>query len=130
MEGNREAVNLILDTLQQVELLAVACQRYRFSGISDQQLGRLMLIVLNQTADRNVEPQLILQYINRRGNLPFAAVHDNQIRLRQILLQHPFIPPPDNLTHRFIIIRSLHRADLVFTVFLACRLAVDEDDHS
>ncbi len=130
VERDRITVNLILNPLQQIKLLAVSWKGNRLGRISHHQLGCPVLGILDKSAYRNEQAQFILQHIYRCRNLSFASIDDNHIGTRQIFLQHPFIPAPDHLAHRLIVIRTLYRSNLVFPILLLRGLAINKDNHS
>ncbi|MNV32237.1 hypothetical protein D3C71_1235680 [compost metagenome] len=53
VEGDSEPMHLILNPLQQIKFLTIPSQSDRFWRISNQKLSRLMLIILDETTDRN-----------------------------------------------------------------------------
>ncbi|MNJ38042.1 hypothetical protein D3C77_328800 [compost metagenome] len=122
-------MHLILNPLQKIKLLAVARQMHRLWRISYHQLRGLMLVILNETANGNVQAQFIFQHVHGGGNLSLPAVHDDKIRLRQVFFKHPLISAANDFAHRFIIIGSFDGAYFVFPVLFFRWLSIHKYDH-
>src|SRR5690606_11894228 len=61
VEGNREAMHLLLDALQQIELLAVPRDRHDLRRVAGHELRSAVPLVLDQTAHGDGESEFILQ---------------------------------------------------------------------
>ena len=70
-----------------------------------------------------------LQRLQRGGNLPFAAIHQNQVGQRFALLHQPGVAAGQHLLHGGVVIGLVDGFDVEDPVFLFGGLAVAETDH-
>ena len=124
MVGDGEAVRLIADALDEVERLAVARQHDRVALA----LAEHELELLGEADDGDVRMTRAPDDLKRRGELPLAAVDDNEIR--QLLLWQIAVAALRDLAHGEEVVRlSLRAFDLEAPVVGFLRHATLEDDH-
>ena len=79
VEGNRKAVYLVLNPLDQVETLTARIQVDVLVLVTEEQVRRLVLIVLDHPHYRDIEAQFIFEDILNGIHLDIAPIHEDHV---------------------------------------------------
>ena len=129
VEGDREAVDLFLDPLHEMEGLAVRTEFHDFILLAEDERGSLVLRVLDHARHRDVQSELVLKHFLGGMHLDFAAVHQDQVRHGAAFAQQTAVAATDDFLRRREFVAAFDRFDFVFPVVFAFGLAVPVDDH-
>ena len=129
MEGDGETVDFILDPLEEEKFLRGSREFDDLKGITEEQFMGLVLVILLQTCNGNVQPQLFLDDLLSDINLALTPIYDDQIWWRQAIPHDTAVASANDLPHAGIVIWTHDSLNLVLTIVLFAWLPIDKDHH-
>ena len=123
-------MHLVLDVRQKLENLRVYLDLHGFWRESEEQLICAVTVVFGKSCNRNTEMKLVLYNLADHLHLAFAAVGDDEVWQLFAFFFESRIASAHHLTHRGIVVGTLHRLDVEMAITGFVRLAVDELHHA
>ena len=106
VEGDGKAVHLVLYLLEQVEQLVGGLQLHHGClavGVEAQQLVGAVVLVLGEAGDGQVDAEAVYHLLGH-VHLAFAAVDQQQVGQRLLLVEQPPVAPLHHLGHRGVVV--------------------------
>ena len=127
MEGDGEAVHLVLHAREELKQLTVEGYGHRDGGIAKKHLAGAVAIVFGQTGDGDLQAETVFDDLANGFHLPDSTVGDDQIGEFFAFFGQSRVAALDNFAHGGIIVRSHHGFNMEFAVEFLGRLEFLED---
>ena len=97
----------------------VGLQAYHLCREAKQQFVGAVAIVLCESGYGNIEVQLVFYHFPNDVHLSLAAIRDDEVGQRGLLVYHASVSPSHHLLHRSVIVGADNGLDVVFPVILS-----------
>ena len=118
VEGDGEAVHLVLHLRHQAEQFAARLEPHRCRREAVEQFAGAVTAVLSQARDGDVQPQFVLHHAPYHLHLSHAAVRHDEVRQGVALVDGAAVAAAHHLAHRGVVVRADDRLYLILAVEL------------